>query len=93
MNISAHPPAGQPLTADWKLHAPLRANQATDSYLDRLQNGWRQPLTKQNDSELMQARLRTTDGSRCDALRLVTDDEDEQIWRSPGATVRIRKKP
>ena len=93
MNVQAHAPAGQALAADWKLNAPLRAKQASESYLDRLQNSWRQPLTKQNDSELIQARLRPTDDSRCDTLRLVADDEDEQIWHSPGATVRIRKKP
>lgn len=92
MNVQAHVPAGQQLPKDWRHMAPLRSQQATDDYLHRLQNAWRQPLTRTNDSELMGARLRPTGDSRADALSMVADDEDEQIWTSTGAVVRIKKK-
>ena len=92
MNVQAHVPAGTPLPSDWKQAAPLKAQQATDDYLNRLQNAWRQPLSRTNESELMEARLRPTSDSRADALSKVSDDEDEQVWSSTGAVVRIKKK-
>jgi len=70
----------------------MKAQQATDDYLNRLQNAWRQPLSRTNESELMEARLRPTRDSRVDALSKVSDDEDEQVWSSTGAVVRIKKK-
>ena len=91
-NVQAHAPHGQQMPRGWQQQAPLRAQQATSDYLSKLENAWRQPLTKNNDSESMQARLRPTGDSRADALRLVADDDDEQIWQEPGATVRIRKR-
>ena len=91
-NVQAHGPHGQKLPEGWRLNAPLRAQQASQNYLDKLQNAWREPLLRTNDSETMQARLRPTGDSRADALRLVADDDDEQIWQEPGATVRIKKK-
>ena len=93
INVQAHGPHGQKLPEGWRLNAPLRAQQASQNYLDKLQNAWRKPLLRTNDSETMQARLRPTGDSRADALRLVADDDDEQVWREAGATVRIRKKP
>ena len=92
MNVQAHAPAGQQLPKDWLHTASLRAQQATDDYLNRLQNAWRQPLSRTNTSELMEARLRPTSDSRADALSMVADDEDEQIWTSTGAVVRIKKR-
>ena len=91
-NVQAHGPSGQKLPSDWRNQAPIKAQQATSDYMERLQNAWRKPLLRTNDSELMQARLRPTGDSRADALRLVVDDDDEQVWQEPGATVRIRKK-
>ena len=91
-NVQAHGPHGQKLPEGWRLNAPLRAQQASQNYLDKLQNAWREPLLRTNESELMQARLRPKSDSRTDALRLVADDDDEQIWQEPGATVRIKKK-
>ena len=91
-NVQAHGPHGQKLPEGWRLNAPLRAQQASQNYLDKLQNAWREPLLRTNDSETMQARLRPTGDSRADVLRLVADGDDEQVWQEPGATVRIKKK-
>lgn len=91
-NVQAHCPQGEKLPEDWTLNAPLRARQASRDYLERLQNAWRGPLLRTNDSDLMQARLRPTSDSRADALRLVADGDDEQVWQEAGVTVRIKKR-
>lgn len=91
-SVQAHVPAGTPLPSGWMQAAPLKAQQATDDYLNRLQNAWIQPLSRTNESELMEARLRSTSDSRCDALSMLSDDEEEQVWTSTGAVVRIKKR-
>ena len=91
-SVQAHVPAGQQLPVNWKQVAPLNAQQATQDYLNRLQNAWRQPLSRTNQSELIEARLRSTSDSRCDALSMLSDDEEEQVWTSTGAVVRIKKR-
>jgi len=88
-NITPHVPHGVPLSRDWQQQAPLRAKQATDDYLHRLQNAWKGSLTKSNDSEIINARL--TNDSRSDSLRMVVDNEKEEIWIGDGVTVRKRK--
>ncbi|WP_186496988.1 hypothetical protein [Synechococcus sp. A15-24] len=92
INVQAHAPAGTPLPSGWKHTAPLKAQQATQDYLDRLQNAWLQQLSRTNQSELMDARLRPTSDSRADALSMVSDDEIEEVWSSAGAVVRIKKR-
>ena len=92
INVQAHAPAGSPLPSGWKQVAPLKAQQVTQDYLDRLQNAWRHPLSRTNQSELMDARLRPTSDSRADALSMVSDDENEEVWSSTGAVVRIKKR-
>ena len=92
INVQAHAPAGSPLPSGWKQVAPLKAQQATEDYMNRLQNAWRQPLSRTNQSELMDARLRPTNDSRADALSKVCDDETEEVWSSTGAVVRIKKR-
>ena len=92
INVQAHAPAGSPLPSGWKQAAPLKAQQATEDYMNRLQNAWRQTLSRTNQSELMDARLRPTSDSRVDALSMVSDDENEEVWSSTGAVVRIKKR-
>ena len=89
MNITTHVPHGVPLDPSWQQQAPLRAKQATDDYLHRLQNAWKGSLTKTNDSEIINARL--TNDSRTDSLRMVADNEEEEVWIGDGVTVRKRK--
>ncbi|MCB4428488.1 hypothetical protein FZX09_06695 [Synechococcus sp. MU1643] len=60
--------------------------------MNRLQNAWRQTLSRTNQGELMDARLRPTSDSRADALSMVCDDENEEVWSSTGAVVRIKKR-
>ena len=96
MNITPHTSQGVPLDARWKEQAPLRSKQATDDYLHRLQNAWKGALTKTNDSEIINARL-TSDSAvisgdtRTDSLRLVVDNQEEEVWVGDGVTVRTRK--
>ena len=78
-----------PLDPRWQQQAPTRAKQATDDYLHRLQNAWKGSLTKTNDSEIINARL--THDSRTDSLRIVVDNEEEEVWVGDGVTVRKRK--
>ena len=90
MNITPSTSQGVPLDARWKEQAPLRAKQATDDYLHRLQNAWKGSLTKSNDSEIINARL--TNDSRTDSLRMVSDNEEEEVWIGDGVTVRKKRK-
>lgn len=90
-NVQAHAVQGQQLPRDWRIQASLRAHQASSDYMQRLQNAWKGPLTTENNSELMKARLRPTSDARCDALRLVVDDDAEEVWEAPGVTVRKKK--
>ena len=94
------------MPANWASMAPLRAQQADDDYLHRLQNGWRQPL--QGHAGLMQnARLEhispvpappkrndARSDTRTDStMTLIRDDEFEQLWKDAhGAVVTIKKK-
>ncbi len=88
MNITPHTPHGVPLDPHWRQQATLKAKQATDDYLHRLQNSWKGSLTKTNDSEIINARL--TNDSRTDSLRLVVENEEEEVWIGDG--VRVRRK-
>lgn len=86
-------PHGQQMPGDWKAHSAARKAAAEASYLNRLQNAWKSPLTKSNDSEIFKARL-TNDSagvsieSRNDSLRLVVDNEEEEVWIGNGLTIR-----
>ena len=80
---------GQQMPSDWKAHSAARKAAAEAAYLNKLQNAWKSPLTKSNDSDIFNARL--TSDSRNDSLRMVVDNEEEQVWQEAGATVRIRK--
>ena len=61
-----------------------------------IQNVCRGSLTKTNDSEIINARL-TNDSAgisgdtRTDSLRLIVDNEEEEVWVGDGVTVRKRK--
>ena len=104
-NFQSQPPAGRQMPANWASMAPLRAQQADDAYRYAIENAWRQPL--QGHAGLMQnARLEhispvpappKRNDARSDArfdakMTLVSDNEDEQIWRDfNGATVVIKK--
>ena len=68
----------------------MRAKQATDDYLHRLQNAWKGSLTTSNDSEIINARL--TNDSRTDSLQMVVDNEEEEVWIGDGVTVRKKRK-
>lgn len=92
-SIQAHCAQGQKLPGGWRSNAPVMAQQATSDYLEKLQNAWRRPLLRSNESEIMRARLRPTADARVDALRLVVNDQQEEVWQETGVTVRIRKKP
>lgn len=89
MNVTPHMPHGHQMPAGWQAQSAARKAAAEASYLDKLQNAWKAPLTKTNDSEIFNARL--TNDSRTDSLRMVVDNEEEEVWQEAGATVRIRK--
>ena len=90
MNITPHTSQGVPLGPRWKEQASLRAKQATDDYLHRLQNAWKGSLTKSNGSEVINARL--ANDSRTDSLRMVVDNEEEEVWIGDGVTVRKKRR-
>ena len=82
-------PHGQQMPAGWQSQSAARKAAAEAAYLNKLQNAWKAPLTKSNDSDIFNARL--TKDSRTDSLRMVVDNEEEEVWQDAGATVRIRK--
>lgn len=90
MNISVQPGAGRQLPRDWQAKAANNRASFDDHLRQKLENQWRQPLTTTNDSTIINARLSRSD-SRLDALRLVVNDEQEEVWQAPGVRV-IRKK-
>ena len=105
-NFSAQPPAGRPLPDNWRAMAPGRAQQANSDYQHKLENNWRG--NRDNEVLIQSARLTghpqpappapPRSDSRSDArfdakMTLVSDNEDEQIWRDfNGATVVIKKR-
>ena len=82
-------PHGQQMPAGWQANSAARKASAEASYLNKLQNAWKALLTKSNDSEIINARL--TNDSRTDSLRMVADNEEEEVWIGDGVTVRKRK--
>ena len=86
MNVTPHMPHGQQMPTGWQAHSAARKAAAEASYLDKLQNAWKAPLTKSNDSEIFNARL--TNDSRNDSLRMVIDNEEEEVWMGNGVTIR-----
>jgi len=97
VNITPNTAQGVPLNTQWAQQAPLKAKQAADDYLHRLQNAWKGSLTKSNNSETINARL-TKDSAgisgetRVDSLRLVVDNQEEEVWIGKGVTVRKKRK-
>ncbi len=89
MNVTPHMPHGQQMPAGWQANSAARKASAEASYLNKLQNAWKALLTKSNDSEIINARL--TNDSRTDSLRMVADNEEEEVWIGDGVTVRKRK--
>mgnify|MGYP007080516544 CR=1 FL=1 len=77
------------MPAGWQANSAARKASAEASYLNKLQNAWKALLTKSNDSEIINARL--TNDSRTDSLRMVADNEEEEVWIGDGVTVRKRK--
>lgn len=82
-------PHGQQMPAGWQAHSAARKAAAEAAYLNKLENAWKAPLTKSNNSEIFNARL--TSDSRTDSLRMVVDNDAEEVWMGDGVTVRKRK--
>ena len=61
------------------------------SYLDRLTNAWRGNLTTKNESIVASAQLGRRDSSRMDALVLVEETDEFEVWEANGTRV-IKKK-
>jgi len=106
-NFQAFPPAGRALPRGWEAEAAKNAAEAKAHYEATVCQAWRQP--SQSHAGLMQAarleqqspapaapprRLDSRSDARFDAkMTLVSDNEDEQIWRDfNGATVVIKKR-
>jgi hypothetical protein len=104
-NFTSQPPAGRQLPSNWRATAPLRAEQANSDYQHKLENAWRgrghetliqAALLSNHQQPAPPAPPRRID-SRSDArfdakMTLVSDNEDEQIWRDfNGSTVVIKK--
>lgn len=93
INVTPHIPHGQQMPGDWKAHSAARKAAAEAAYLNKLQNAWKSPLNKSNDSDIFNARL-TSDSaglsceSRTDSLRMVVDNEEERVWIGNGVTIR-----
>jgi hypothetical protein len=60
--ITTAPPAGQQLPYGWASRAQAVAKQASDAYLDKLQNAWKQPSNIQGNL-IQQARLNSRNDS------------------------------
>jgi hypothetical protein len=107
-NFSVDPLAGRRLPNNWAAIASANAVQADADYQHRISNAWRGPLTSQNHSHAQAARLGNQppapaappkrNDARSDArfdtkMTLVSDNEDEQIWRDfNGSTIVIKKR-
>ena len=90
-NITPHTLAGVPLPSGWKEQAKINAASADKAYLDRLTNAWRGNLTTKNESIVASAQLGRRDSSRMDALVLVEETDEFEVWEANGARV-IKKK-
>ncbi len=90
MNVSVQPGAGRQLPRDWQAKAANNRASFDEQLRQKLENKWRQPLTTTNESTIINGRIGRSD-SRLDALRLVVDDDQEEVWHAPGVRV-IRKK-
>jgi len=88
-NITVETQSGHRLSSDWRAAAPLMAQQATTDYMTRLCSAWKQPLAMTNQGLIANARLEG--GARHDALELVVDDDQKQVWEGPGVVVRKYK--
>lgn len=89
MNISVHTMAGRELPRDWRAQAANNRASFDEELRHRLENKWRTSLTTTNDSPIIGARLRQD--SRMDGLRLVVDDDEQEVWQAAGVRV-IRRK-
>ena len=105
-NFTSQPPAGRQLPSNWRAIAPAIAADADAAYMHRLQNAWRgrghetliQGAMLSNHQQpappAPPRRIDSRSDARFDAkMTLVSDNEDEQIWRDfNGATVVIKKR-
>ena len=90
MNINVDPIGGRQLPRDWQAQAANNRISFDAQLREKLENQWRKPLTSIGNSSMQAARLGRKD-SRLDALRLVVDDDEQEIWNAPGVRV-IRRK-
>lgn len=107
-NGQGHPPAGRQLPRDWQAQAARNAAEAQALYEATVCQQWRQPLQDHPLGIMKAARLQQQPASqqpapprrdaRSDArfdgkLTLVSDNEEEQIWRDfNGSTIVIKKR-
>jgi hypothetical protein len=96
-NLEIHPTPGKRLPIGWEHQAAARARSADTAYLQNIENGWRQPLGRQNIvNPGRDARLTNDSHGRSDrmdsTLRLIAEDSEWELWQdSHGRTVRRRK--
>lgn len=89
MNVTVHTMAGRELPRDWQAQAANNRASFDEELRRKLENKWRTPLTTTNDSPIIGARLRQD--SRMDGLRLMVDDDQQEVWQAAGVRV-IRRK-
>ena len=103
-NFSAHGPSGKALPNNWQSLTKSNAAQANADYQHRLENAWRG--NRDNETLVQGARLAghpqpappKRNDARSDArfdgkLTLVSDNEEEQVWRDfNGSTIVIKKR-
>lgn len=90
MQVSINPLQGRPLPPDWKEQAERNRRHFDAELRAKLESQWKAPLSSSNGSAAMAARLGRQD-SRLDALRLVADDGEQEVWQAPGIRVVRRK--
>ena len=102
--FKGHPPAGKALPNNWQSIAKSNAAQASADYQYQLENAWRG--NRSNGTLIQSAQLTghpqpappKRNDARADTrmdgkLTLVSDNEDERIWRDfNGSTIVIKKR-
>lgn len=78
--------AGRHLPADWKVQAANNRLSFDEELRHRLENKWRTPLATTAFSAIKAARL-----GRFDGLKMVADDDGEEVWEGPGGVRVIRR--
>ena len=83
---------GRQMPRGWEQAAHQRKIRAETDYMHRLENAWRGPLTKTNDSSVHNARLTNDSAYRADTMRMVDSTDEWEEWTDDSGVRVVRTK-